>query len=131
VVVTGATAYVMNSAPFSPSDSAIGLWTIDVSDAHHPYVLSHYRGVSHYSPSTILNAIAKMDELILMTQPPSGGPPVPLEIIDVRDPARPTHVGFLNGTYTPYRIAVKGCAAYVITVDGGLKIVDCRDPTSP
>jgi len=132
VVVSDTLAYLLNYNWFGPLDPFRGLWIIDVSDPLNLRILSHYTGITKGTNNVQYNAIAKSGNLLFMTQLPYGnGPDTTLEIIDVSDPRHPTRAGFLFNGYMPQHIVARDSIAYIAADYAGLRIVDCRTPSSP
>jgi hypothetical protein len=131
VIVADNFAYVVNYPLSWADDSSRGLWIIDVSNPSQPRIVRHYVGIVRFSGTGVPNIIAKLDELIFVTQIPTTGNDSVVEIIDISVPDQPARLGTIRGTYRPYDVAAKDSILYVAASDSGLLIFDIHEPSSP
>ena len=124
VIVEENYAYLVNASVYNIPDSLHGLWILGIADSASPQVLSHF---NVHTPG----AMSKVDNLIFITQVPSAGNDTAVEIVNVRDPTRPSLLGVFKSPYIPYNIAVTDSIFFLATEQNGLRIVDWRDASSP
>ncbi len=130
LIVSGAYAYLMNPAQ-DYGDGARGLWIIDVSDPSHPQVLSHYVGITRFYGGGVPNAVAKLGNLLAITQMPTNGDDRIVELVDVSDPGNPKSVNVIHGQYPPYDVGFKDSLMFIASPDSGLICFSVLDPTGP
>jgi hypothetical protein len=124
--------YIVNYAAQSENDTSRGLWIIDISDIYHPHIVSHHVGIAkfHYGASAA-NSVRKEGDYVYMTQARNNGDASSLEIIDVSNPLQPATISIFKSSYTAHNLDVNKRIVYLATIDGGLRIVDCTDPSNP
>jgi hypothetical protein len=125
VLVAESLAFVISSG-YSPDDPLRGLRIVNVANPLQPALIGAYTGAPHNSAYS--NSIAKMGDIIFMTQP---GSDTTFVVVDVSNPNAPVRVGGFFSPYFPSDIAVKDSFTYLATQNGGVRIVDCRTPYLP
>jgi hypothetical protein len=125
VLVAESLAFVISSG-YSPNDPLRGLRIVNVADPLQPALIGAYTGAPNNSAYS--NSIAKMGDIIFMTQP---GSDTTFVVVDVSNPPAPVRVGGFSSPHFPLDIAVKDSITYLATQNGGVRIVDCRNPYLP
>jgi hypothetical protein len=130
VLVSDSLSYLI-ATPRGSTDSTRGLWIVSVSEAGVPRILSHHIGIVRTTPAAQMNSMARTGNLLFLTQ--SGGyfNDSTLEVIDVSDPANPTTMAVVRGSYSPWDVVVRDSILYLATPDSGTIIVDVRIPERP
>ncbi len=131
MVVEDSLLYLINWAVYSPYDTALGLWIVDISDIYNPEILCHYKGNIHFSSTLAPNTITKSGNLVFITQAHSTNSNVVLEIINVSDPRAPVNVGVFESSYEAFDAAVNDTILYLATYGGGIRILNISDPQNP
>ena len=131
VQITDSLAFVLNWEEYPWYHDGRGLWILDISDIQNPQVISHYTGITRYSPDVQQNRMVKDGDLIYLTQARTGSNDSTFEIIDVSDPVNPTNLSVYRSSIVPSGIAFADSVAFISTQDDGIKIIDCTDPVDP
>ncbi|HRN27334.1 MAG: T9SS type A sorting domain-containing protein [Ignavibacteriaceae bacterium] len=128
VMVDDTIVYLFNWNEILETDTAIGLWIIDVKNPYNPKILTHYiPGVASSPP----HSITKSNNYIFVTQTAHFNNDTILEIIDVSDIFNPVSVSLLTGNYYPHSISVRDSVLYMATSNRGLRIIDISDIYNP
>jgi hypothetical protein len=112
-----------------------GVWTVDIGDPTLPKLLDTF-AVDH------AYAISKSGSLLFVTHgndvlPPEGVIDTTVTIVDVGDPSQVSQVGQIIAGLNVRSISTNDSIAFVATASGfgnpnpGLKIYDCRSPSTP
>ena len=108
-----------------------GLWIVDVGDPYHPRLVSHYRGVIHYSGHIIQNRIAKSHNMIYITQPDDATDSGKLEIVDVSNPSYPLRRSILQISSFPLDVKARDSIVSISTFSQGIQIFNVSNPDRP
>lgn len=114
VAVRGNVAYV--------ADGAAGLQIIDVSNLSTPVI------VGSLDTPAVANGIALSGDIALVTD---RGFPSTLRLIDVSNPTAPVLTGQIGIVDAARAVTADNRVAYVVSFEGGLSVVDIRNPFSP
>lgn len=123
--VDGPTLYLACGSYYNEMpDSLQRLLTVDISNPSQPVIRGSVRVPFPY-------ALAKSGNLVFVTGQTFWGSDTTLVVVDVADLQHPNIIGAITGTYESREIIASDSIAYLLAYNGGLKVVDCRNPSMP
>lgn len=132
LVVSDTVVYLINSVESGCVYEGRGLWIVNISNIENPEILGHHIGITKFGTYELhKNTIAKEGDLVYLIQTKAASSDSVLEIIDVGDPENPVMLSAYVMPYIPYRMWVQDSIAYLGTSNGGLRIIDCHNPSMP